>query len=120
MSNAIKHLMLGGLMALAAAFPLNSMAGDTLQRVVDFKVLKVGMSANQPPMTMVNREGGVMGFDVDLARALATAMKVKLEIKAMPFGELMTALEEDKKFDTGQNILRGGVQPQGTQNIGTE
>jgi ABC-type amino acid transport substrate-binding protein len=96
MSNALKRLMLGGLMALAVTFPINSMAGDTLQRVVDFKVLKVGMSANQPPMTMVNREGGVMGFDVDLARALATAMKVKLEIKAMPFGELMTALEEDK------------------------
>lgn len=96
MSNAIKRLMLCGLAALAVAFPVNSMAGDTLQRVVDFKVLKVGMSANQPPMTMVNREGGVMGFDVDLARALATAMKVKLEIKAMPFGELMTALEEDK------------------------
>ena len=72
MSNAIKRLMLGGLMALAVAFPINSMAGDTLQRVVDFKVLKVGMSANQPPMTMVNREGGVMGFDVDLARALAS------------------------------------------------
>jgi ABC-type amino acid transport substrate-binding protein len=88
--------MLGGLMALAVAFPINSMAGDTLQRVVDFKVLKVGMSANQPPMTMVNREGGMMGFDVDLAKALAAAMKVKLEIKAMPFGELMTALEEDK------------------------
>jgi len=96
MSNAIKRLVLGGLMALAAAFPINSMAGDTLQRVVDFKVLKVGMSANQPPLTMVNREGGMMGFDVDLARALATAMKVKLEIKAMPFGELMTALEDDK------------------------
>ncbi len=96
MSNAIKRLVLGGLMALAAAFPINSMAGDTLQRVVDFKVLKVGMSANQPPLTMVNREGGMMGFDVDLAKALATAMKVKLEIKAMPFGELMTALEDDK------------------------
>jgi ABC-type amino acid transport substrate-binding protein len=96
MSNALKRLILGGLMALAVTFPINSMAGDTLQRVIDFKVLKVGMSANQPPMTMVNREGGVMGFDVDLAKALAAAMKVKLEIKAMPFGELMTALEEDK------------------------
>jgi ABC-type amino acid transport substrate-binding protein len=96
MSNALKRLILGGLMALAVTFPINSMAGDTLQRVIDFKVLKVGMSANQPPMTMVNREGGVMGFDVDLARALAAAMKVKLEIKAMPFGELMSALEEDK------------------------
>jgi len=96
MSNSIKRLMLGGLMALAVALPINAVAGDTLQRVVDFKVLKVGMSANQPPLTMKNREGGAMGFDVDLAKALAAAMKVKLEIKAMPFGELMTALEDDK------------------------
>lgn len=96
MSNALKRLVLGGLVALAAALPIQSLAGDTLQRVVDFKTLKVGMSGNQPPMTMVNREGGLMGFDVDLAKALADAMKVKLEIVAMPFGELMAALEEDK------------------------
>jgi hypothetical protein len=44
------------------------MADDTLQRVVDFNVLRVGMSANQPPMTMTNSEGGLMGFDVDLAK----------------------------------------------------
>ena len=54
------------------------------------------MSGNQAPMTMTNSEGGLMGFDVDLARALADAMKVKLEIVTMPFGKLMTALEEDK------------------------
>ena len=96
MSNALKRLVLGGLAALAIALPIQSLAGDTLQRVVDFKTLKVGMSGNQPPMTMVNREGGLMGFDVDLAKALADAMKVKLEIVAMPFGELMVALEKDK------------------------
>ena len=96
MPRFIQRVLLGGLLALAAALPLNSMAGDTLQRVVDFKVLKVGMSGNQPPLTMANREGGLMGFDVDLAKALADAMKVKLEIVAMPFGELMTALEADK------------------------
>jgi ABC-type amino acid transport substrate-binding protein len=96
MSNSLKRLVLGGLLALAAIFPINSMAGDTLQRVVDFKVLKVGMSGSQPPMNTFNREGGLMGFDVDLAKALAVAMRVKLEIKTMPFGELMTALEEDK------------------------
>lgn len=96
MSNVIKRLMLGGLLALAVVFPLNSMAGDTLQRVVDFKVLKVGMSANQPPLSMASREGSLMGFDVDLAKALANAMKVKLEVVPMPFGELMTALENDK------------------------
>ena len=96
MPRFIQRVLLGGLLALAAALPLNAMAGDTLQRVVDFKVLKVGMSGNQPPLTMANREGGLMGFDVDLAKALADAMKVKLEIVAMPFGELMTALEADK------------------------
>lgn len=96
MFSSIQRLMLGGLLALAAALPLNALAGDTLQRVVDFKVLKVGMSGNQPPMTMTNREGGMMGFDVDLAKALADAMKVKLEIIPMPFGELMSALEKDK------------------------
>jgi ABC-type amino acid transport substrate-binding protein len=96
MPKFIYRALLGGLLALAAALPLNALAGDTLQRVIDFKVLKVGMSGNQPPLTMANREGGLMGFDVDLAKALADAMKVKLEIVQMPFGELMTALEDDK------------------------
>jgi len=96
MPTFLQRVLLAGLLALAAALPLNVLAGDTLQRVVDFKVLKVGMSGNQPPMTMANREGGLMGFDVDLARALADAMKVQLEIVPMPFGELMKALETDK------------------------
>ncbi len=96
MYHSISRLILGSLLALALALPTASMAGDTLQRVVDFKVLKVGMSGNQPPMNARNREGGLMGFDVDLARALALAMRVKLDIKTMPFGELMTALEKDE------------------------
>ena len=37
-----------------------------------------------------------MGFDVDLAKALADAMKVKLEIVPMPFGKLLSALEDNK------------------------
>ena len=96
MPKLLKQLLLGGLMTLTASFSLHSLAGDTLQRVVDFKVLKVGMSGNQPPLTMQNREGGLMGFDVDLAKALADAMKLQLEIVPMPFGNLMQALEDDK------------------------
>ena len=96
MFRSLQRLLLGCLLAIAVAFPLNALAGDTLQRVVGFKVLNVGMSGNHPPMTMTNRDGGMMGFDVDLAKALADAMKVKLEIIPMPFGELMGALEKDK------------------------
>lgn len=96
MAKILQRLLAGSLLTLLTLLPLAASAGDTLQRVVDFKVLKVGMSGNQPPLTMANREGGLMGFDVDLARALADAMKVQLEIVPMPFGELMAALEDDK------------------------
>jgi len=96
MSKMIKHVLLSGLIAFAAVLPGYSFAGDALQRVIDFQVLKVGMSGNQPPMNMTNREGGLIGFDVDLAKALAMAMNVKLEIKPIPFGDLMKALQEDK------------------------
>jgi polar amino acid transport system substrate-binding protein len=96
MSNVFKKVLLAGVLALMSVLPLHVVAGDTLQRVIDFQTLKVGMSGNQPPMNMTTREGGLMGFDVDLAQALALAMNVKLEIKTVPFGELITALEQDK------------------------
>ena len=96
MSKLITRVILLGTLALATVFSPLGMAGDTLQRVVDFKVLNVGMSGKQPPMNAVNKDGNLMGFDVDLAKALASAMKVKLNIKIMPFGELENALADDK------------------------
>jgi polar amino acid transport system substrate-binding protein len=96
MFKTIKQALLAGVLAVFSALPLHAFAGDTLQRVIDFQTLKVGMSGNQPPMNMTTREGGLIGFDVDLAQALALAMNVKLEIKTLPFGELMAALEENK------------------------
>ncbi len=84
--------LLSGLLAL----PMAASAGETLQRITDFKLLKVGMSADQPPMTTMNRQGGVMGYDVDLAKAMAAAMRVQLDIKVMPFGDLLKALEKEE------------------------
>lgn len=69
-------------------------AGDTLDRVVKTKTLTVGMSGDQPPMNMLNRQGELMGFDVDLAKALASAMYTELKIEQMPFGDLTAALEK--------------------------
>jgi ABC-type amino acid transport substrate-binding protein len=114
MSKALKPLLLSSLFALLALVPLGAAAGDTLQRVVDFKVVKVGMSGNQPPMTMINREGGLMGFDVDLAKALAMAMNVQLDIQQMPFGELMEALEEDKVDMVLSNL---SITPERTERV---
>ncbi len=96
MASKIKHILLVGVITLLGVLPFQAAADDTLERIVDFEVLKVGMSGNQPPMSMTTREGGLMGFDVDLAQALAMAMNVKLEIKTIPFGGLLKALEEDE------------------------
>ncbi len=96
MIRIFRQVLLGTLLVLGIANV--AAAGETLQRIIDFKTLKVGMSADQPPMTAINREGGVMGFDVDLARAMASAMRVQLDIQVMPFGDLLKALE-DKKID---------------------
>ena len=92
----LKRLIVGSLLTFSFIVSAAAMAGDTLQRVIDSKVLKVGMSADQPPMNAVSRSGQFMGYDVDLAAALAAAMQVRLEVVKMPFGKLMSALEKGK------------------------
>jgi polar amino acid transport system substrate-binding protein len=92
--NAVAGLVIALLLTPIAA--TEGQAGETLRRVVDFKTLTVGMSGNQPPMNAVSRDGNLMGFDVDLAKALANAMRVRLSIEVMPFAELMEALDEGR------------------------
>lgn len=75
---------------------LSRAASPVLDRVVDKGVLKVAMSVDQPPFNMRARDKSVIGFDVDLARALAGAMSVELEIVEIPFGDLLAALVDDK------------------------
>lgn len=89
--------------ALLASFSLALVAPagfadstPVLDRIVDFKVLRVGMSGNQPPMNTNSRSGELIGYEVDLARALAGAMGARLEIVTMPFGDLLGALKKEK------------------------
>jgi len=98
MLNLFRKVSLLGLLALAIIAPAGfaDSSSPVLDRVVDFKVLKVGMSGNQPPMNVSSRSGQLIGYDVDLARALANAMGARLEIVTMPFGKLLQALDENK------------------------
>ena len=91
MLNLFKKISLLGLLIAALVAPAAMAASDSpvLDRVLDFKVLKVGMSGNQAPMNTNSRSGQIIGYDVDLARALAGAMGARLEIVTMPFGELL-------------------------------
>ena len=97
-------LLLLALMALTAACSLigvNQEAGagaavaqtSTLSRITQRGELILGTSGNMPPMTDALADGKVVGFDIDLARLMASGMNVKLNIKVLPFDQLLPALE---------------------------
>jgi polar amino acid transport system substrate-binding protein len=65
-----------------------------LSRIVESGTLRVGMSGNQPPFTVISKSGSLIGYEVDLANLLAEAMGVKVEFVRKPFGELLPALEK--------------------------
>jgi len=51
-------------------------SSPTLARIVENQEVRIGMSGNQPPFTMKARSGELIGFEVDVANALAAAMGV--------------------------------------------
>ena len=57
-------------------------------------VLRLGISADNPPFTFV-KDGVYVGFEIDLARALASQMKCNLEILDLDFGGLIPAVKND-------------------------
>ena len=70
-----------------------SSGAPVLERILKRGELVVGTAASMPPLNMTNRQGEIIGFEPDLARLIAQGMGVKLSQKAMPFGDLLPALE---------------------------
>ncbi len=82
-----------GLCLSALAFS----ASPVLDRITEQRVLKVAMSGEQQPFNFTyGKSKSIIGFDVDLANALAGLMNVKLEIVQLPFDELLEAVESGK------------------------
>jgi len=67
-----------------------------LSRVVKTGTLRVGMSANQPPLNVKSKSGQMIGLEVDLANGLAYALGFELEIVQQPFGQLLGSLKKGK------------------------
>ncbi len=88
--------LFAALVCVSVSFvPSDAAAQDSpaLDRIVETSTLRVGMSGSQPPFNMKARDGAPMGLEVDLANALAAAMKVELQIVEKPFADLIPALE---------------------------
>ena len=85
---------LGAIALTACQSPVTTAATTTrIDRILASGELRVGMSANQPPLNMRNRDGDLIGLEVDLVRALANSMGVEARFEVSPFGELIETLE---------------------------
>ncbi len=71
-------------------------ASPVIDRILQRGELVVGMAGNMPPLNMTTKEGELIGYEVDLAQAMAAAMGVKVKMEIIPFGELLTALRTGK------------------------
>lgn len=77
-------------LALAA---VDTAAGPVMDRILAKKVLVVGTSGQQPPMSAIAKSGELIGMDIDLANAMAEGLGVAVEFVRMPFAELLPGLE---------------------------
>jgi polar amino acid transport system substrate-binding protein len=64
-----------------------------LDAILARKELRVGLTADQPPLNMKTRGGETVGLEVDLARALVESMGVRMQLVERSFPELLPALE---------------------------
>jgi len=84
---------------LACQSSLTSSSGNPstapmrLQRILASGELRVGLSGNQPPLNMTDRNGEIIGLEVDLMKALAQSMGLNVRFVVKPFADLIPAIE---------------------------
>ena len=58
--------------------------------------LRVAVSADRAPLNFKNPSDEIVGFEVDIVQALATAMGLELSLVQVPFAELLASLESGR------------------------
>lgn len=79
-------------------------AADALDAIIERGSLRVGIDVGYMPFEMRDKQGRIIGFDVDLAQAMADAMGVQLELVNSAWDGIIPALLTDK-FD----LIFGGM-----------
>jgi polar amino acid transport system substrate-binding protein len=86
-----------GSAAAAAARKNDAIAAKLPDAIRSAGVLNIGAPINQPPEDLFAEDGHTpIGFEVDLARAIATTLGLKVAYQQMEFGALITALRSGR------------------------
>ncbi len=89
-------LILSLTFVLAFSFVTGAPAGTSLNHILQKGELVVGITGTQPPLNATTKDGKIIGFDADMAAAIAMNMGVKVKFSKMQFSELLPALEAGK------------------------
>lgn len=87
-------LLLLGIHAMAA--DINLAQKSTLNSIVQKGELRVGLDPGYMPFEMKNKKGKIIGFDIDIASAMAKGMGVKLVIVPTAWDGIIAGLLTDK------------------------
>ncbi len=79
---------------LSACQPLPTQS--TLDRVMEAGVVRVGVRNDNPPLSFIDDAGEWVGFDVDLANAMADEMGVELELVVVDGTTRISFLQEGR------------------------
>lgn len=85
-------LLSAGLLAAGLLAGCGSSGSSGSQPTATPKVLRVGSETTFPPFEFVDNNNKFVGFDIDIADALAKKMGYKMEFKSMGFDALIPAL----------------------------
>jgi polar amino acid transport system substrate-binding protein len=101
----MKRLSLVVVLGLSLVFLIAGIAAaGTLDEIQKRGTLRVGMEPGYMPFEVTSKKGEIIGFDVDMAKRMAKAMNVKLELVSTAWDGIIPALLT-KKFD----ILMSGM-----------
>ena len=69
---------------------------STLEKIISSGELRVGLEAGYMPFEMTDKKGNVVGFDVDMVKEMAKAMKVKLTLVNTAWDGIIPGLMSQK------------------------
>ena len=86
------------MLTLALAVVATPALAGTLEEIQKRGSLRVGLEPGYMPFELTNKKGEIIGFDVDMAKRMAKAMDVELELVSTAWDGIIPALLT-KKFD---------------------
>ena len=108
----MKKVLLIAALVVAMAVPAMAAEMTALESIIKAGKLRVGMEPGYMPFEMQNKQSKIVGFDVDMARLMAKAMGVELELVPTAWDGIIGSLLTDK-FD----IIMSGMTVTQSRNL---